>query len=55
MYFGEVILESRGALRFMWSSPVCRQIVIDVRDIPQCFIPDVSGLEIFHHFLPEGQ
>ena len=34
---------------FVW------QIVIDVGDIPQCFISDVPGLEILHHFLHEGQ
>jgi len=35
----------------MWTSLVCRQIVIDVGDIPLCFNPDVPGLEFLH----EGQ
>ena len=34
---------------------VCRQIVIDVGDIPQCCIPDITGLEFLHHILDEGQ
>ena len=34
---------------------MCRQIVIDEGDIPQCFIPDITGLEFLHHMLDEGQ
>ena len=34
---------------------VCRQIVIDVGDIPQCCIPDITGLEFLHHILDKGR
>jgi len=39
----------------VWTSVVCRQIVIDVGDMPHCFLLDISGHEILHRFLHEGQ
>jgi len=34
---------------------VCRQIRIDVGDMPQCFILDIPGHEFLHCFLHEGR
>ena len=34
---------------------VCRRIVIDVGDFPQCCIPDITGLKFLHHILDEGR
>ena len=34
---------------------VCTHILVDVGDIPHCFIPDVPGLEFLRHILDEGQ
>jgi len=34
---------------------VCTHILVDVADIPHCFIPDITGLEFLHHILDKGQ
>jgi hypothetical protein len=34
---------------------VCKWIVTDVGDMPQCFILDILGHQLLHPFLHEGQ
>ena len=50
-----VYVYPHGALQFLWTSLVSRQIVIDVGNMPQCFIPDIRGHHSLYCFLHEGQ